>query len=642
MDRGTALGGGGGGGRRWPSWPPRPSCGRRGSPRACRCAWAPTWIRRPRRRSSPSSRSPPSCWRARWPAPGSGARTAPRGTGGRVRAALALIAAGRAPRDRAGRARRLLEVSPAYALLRMGGLRARRWPPWNGRPRARLRGIRALGLLGHETLVVYVLHLVLLFGGVLGHSPLLDYAGQPGLRRAPSRVLVAMVPVLYGAAWAWHRFKMRRPHARSARPRVPDRARRLGVPHAPVVSALMPLLWLDALAEADRERAGAKAWALARMRRRRACPCRTASSCPRTGRSPTRPRSRRPAAAWARWPSARRRRRKTPRRRASPASSARSSTCAAPRDVRGGRPPLPGRHRRADTRRSWAPPAPRSGSRSSSSSSSSRAGPASSSRATRAIPPSWSSSRTPAAARPSSPGSSARAATCSIARRARGASAVRAARGGPRRRATCARSPTWRGGRSPSSASPRTSNGPSAPTAPSCCSRGRSPSTARPRAIRASSGSPAPTSARCCPIPSRRSRRPCSWPCSSTASRRSCAWPGSARRAGAPFLVIHRERLYLNLTRSLAVAARLPGVSAADAESLVLGAGDARPAPPRVAPARLPAPRSPSLAAPGRARGAPARGGSLRAEEDLRTLRARAAAAAARGGRTWARCWATS
>ena len=75
-----------------------------------------------------------------------------------------------------------------------------------------VRGIRALGLIGHETLVVYVLHLVLLFGGVLGHSPLSDYAGRLGFGGALV-VLLAMLPVLYVAAWTWHRFKMRRPHA---------------------------------------------------------------------------------------------------------------------------------------------------------------------------------------------------------------------------------------------------------------------------------------------------------------------------------------------------------------------------------------------------------------------------------------------
>jgi pyruvate,water dikinase len=39
------------------------------------------------------------------------------------------------------------------------------------------------------------------------------------------------------------------------------------------------------------------------------------------------------------------------------------------------------------------------------------------------------------------------------------------------------------------------------------------------------------------------------------------------------FLVLHRQRLYLNLSLSLAIAERLPGVSAQDAERLILGGG---------------------------------------------------------------------
>jgi uncharacterized membrane protein len=127
-----------------------------------------------------------------------------------VRAALALITAGvLLSLVLAGRVD-FWSVSPGYALLRMGGLvlalAAVEWAAAR-----EMRGIRALGLLGHETLVVYVLHLVLLFGGVLGHSPLTDYAGRLGFGGALA-VLVGMLPVLYGAAWTWHRFKMRRPH----------------------------------------------------------------------------------------------------------------------------------------------------------------------------------------------------------------------------------------------------------------------------------------------------------------------------------------------------------------------------------------------------------------------------------------------
>ena len=128
-----------------------------------------------------------------------------------VRAALALIAAGVLLAMVLGGHVDFWSVSPAYAILRMGGLvlllAAVEWAAAR-----EMRGVRALGLIGHETLVVYVLHLVLLFGGVLGHSPLSDYAGGLGFGGALV-VLVAMLPVLYAAAWVWHRFKMRRPHA---------------------------------------------------------------------------------------------------------------------------------------------------------------------------------------------------------------------------------------------------------------------------------------------------------------------------------------------------------------------------------------------------------------------------------------------
>ena len=128
-----------------------------------------------------------------------------------VRAALALIAIGVLLTIVLAGHVDFWTVSPGYALLRMGGLvlvlAAVEWAAARG-----VRGIRVLGLLGHETLVVYVLHLVLLFGGVLGHSPLSDQAGRLGFGGALA-VLVAMLPVLYAAAWTWHQFKMRRPHA---------------------------------------------------------------------------------------------------------------------------------------------------------------------------------------------------------------------------------------------------------------------------------------------------------------------------------------------------------------------------------------------------------------------------------------------
>jgi len=100
--------------------------------------------------------------------------------------------------------------SPGYALLRLGRLLlllrvveyvARRGWPW----------IRTLALLGHETLLVYVLHLYLLYGGVLGPAPLGSWAGRLGFGAALG-VVALMIPLLLAAAWVWHRVKMRYRH----------------------------------------------------------------------------------------------------------------------------------------------------------------------------------------------------------------------------------------------------------------------------------------------------------------------------------------------------------------------------------------------------------------------------------------------
>jgi uncharacterized membrane protein len=100
--------------------------------------------------------------------------------------------------------------SPAYSLIRIGGLilllrtmelaADRQW-----------LGVGTLALLGHETLLVFVLHLELLYGGVLWPAPpLASWAGRLGFGGA-SLVVVAMLPVLFAAAWAWHRVKVRSP-----------------------------------------------------------------------------------------------------------------------------------------------------------------------------------------------------------------------------------------------------------------------------------------------------------------------------------------------------------------------------------------------------------------------------------------------
>jgi hypothetical protein len=94
--------------------------------------------------------------------------------------------------------------SPAYVLLRLGGLllllRGVEAAAERGLP-----GIRALALFGHETLLVYVLHLCLLFGGVFGPAPLQSWVGRLGFGAA-ALALAGMLPALLLAV-GWHRAK---------------------------------------------------------------------------------------------------------------------------------------------------------------------------------------------------------------------------------------------------------------------------------------------------------------------------------------------------------------------------------------------------------------------------------------------------
>jgi hypothetical protein len=77
--------------------------------------------------------------------------------------------------------------------------------------RTGLPGVRALGLLGHETLLVYVLHLYILFGGIATGTPiLLGLHDRLGLGGA-LLVLALMLPVLLAAAWLWRTAKQRAP-----------------------------------------------------------------------------------------------------------------------------------------------------------------------------------------------------------------------------------------------------------------------------------------------------------------------------------------------------------------------------------------------------------------------------------------------
>ena len=102
------------------------------------------------------------------------------------------------------------KISPGYVLLRLAGLllllRFVEAAALRGLP-----GLRALALLGRETLLVYVLHLSLLFGGVtFGDSPLLHLAGRLSFTQA-LLALGLMLPALLAAAWAWNRAKASSP-----------------------------------------------------------------------------------------------------------------------------------------------------------------------------------------------------------------------------------------------------------------------------------------------------------------------------------------------------------------------------------------------------------------------------------------------
>ncbi len=100
--------------------------------------------------------------------------------------------------------------SPAYAVVRLGALLLL-LRVVEIAARLRVPGIPSLALLGHETLLIYVLHLHLLFGGVFGGSPLLRLAGRLGFGSA-LLVVVAMVPVMLAAAWLWRGAKQAYPH----------------------------------------------------------------------------------------------------------------------------------------------------------------------------------------------------------------------------------------------------------------------------------------------------------------------------------------------------------------------------------------------------------------------------------------------
>jgi peptidoglycan/LPS O-acetylase OafA/YrhL len=100
-------------------------------------------------------------------------------------------------------------VSPAYVCLRLGALLLL-LVAVEGATRRGLAGLRPLALLGRESFQVFVLHLYLLYGWILGAAPLEAFQGRLGFAGA-GLAMLAMLPVLYAAAWGWHALKARAP-----------------------------------------------------------------------------------------------------------------------------------------------------------------------------------------------------------------------------------------------------------------------------------------------------------------------------------------------------------------------------------------------------------------------------------------------
>jgi hypothetical protein len=105
-------------------------------------------------------------------------------------------------------------VSPGYAVLRLGGLLLLLVFV----ERVARRGSRItapLALLGHETLLVFVFHLYLLFGSVVGaRAPLGALTGHLSFAMAGA-VTLLMIPILLAVSLVWHRAKVTAPHVAS-------------------------------------------------------------------------------------------------------------------------------------------------------------------------------------------------------------------------------------------------------------------------------------------------------------------------------------------------------------------------------------------------------------------------------------------
>ncbi len=129
-----------------------------------------------------------------------------------LRVAAALIAGGALASTLLAGRLDFWGVGPGYVAVRLGGLlvvllateaaTARTGP-----------GARALALLGHETLLVYCLHLFLLYGGVVVDAPPLQALHRSLGFVGAGAALVSLLPVAWLAAALWHRFKQQAPHS---------------------------------------------------------------------------------------------------------------------------------------------------------------------------------------------------------------------------------------------------------------------------------------------------------------------------------------------------------------------------------------------------------------------------------------------
>jgi hypothetical protein len=103
-------------------------------------------------------------------------------------------------------------VSPGYVLLRLGALLLVLLATEAG-ARGAGQAMRALALLGHETLLVYCLHLFLLYGAVVLDAPPLQALHRAVGFAGATAALGALLTLSWLAAALWHRFKQQAPHA---------------------------------------------------------------------------------------------------------------------------------------------------------------------------------------------------------------------------------------------------------------------------------------------------------------------------------------------------------------------------------------------------------------------------------------------